>query len=176
MEARGTAGANGSDIFCSFEVGAGIAGRCFDGSWDRAGDPGVAAGTGARAAEVEDEVEADPDRPIAGELATLPPGRGRRVAGDAICRWADRAGDAAALVEGVAAAPGLTRAGVAVSSSARAMGPVLVVAIVALRFASMSFDPWGMFSTTASSALDPPCICSNLTSTQIIPHGRKLTP
>jgi hypothetical protein len=139
MEARGAAGANGSDIFCSREVGAGIADRWSDGSCERAGDPGAAAGV--RVAALEDEVEAEPDRPIAGELAALAPGRGARIAGDTICRCADMAGDAAALVAGVAEPMGLARNGVAVSCSTRAAGPVLEVAIVALRFANISFDP-----------------------------------
>jgi hypothetical protein len=85
MEARGAVDANGSDIFCNRELGAWITGRASPGNCDREGEPG---GTGARAAVLDEEVEAEaePDLPTAGELAIDPPGRGRRVAGEAICR------------------------------------------------------------------------------------------
>lgn len=86
MEALGAVDANGSDIFCTREVGACIVGRERLGNCDREGD----SDTGARAAALDEEVEAEagavPDRLMAGELATLPPGLGRRVAGEAICR------------------------------------------------------------------------------------------
>ena len=84
MEARGAVDAKGSDIFCKREVGACIVGRGRPGNCDREGEPG---GTGARAAVLDEEVEAEAEsaRPIAGE-AIDPPGRGRRVAGEAVCR------------------------------------------------------------------------------------------
>jgi len=85
MEARGAVDANGSDIFCNRELGAWITGRGRPGNCDRDGE---SEGTGARAAVLDEEVEveAEPDLPMAGELAIDPPGRGRRVAGEAICR------------------------------------------------------------------------------------------
>jgi hypothetical protein len=98
---------------------------------------------------------------MAGELTILGPGRGSRVAGETICLWAPRAGDEAATLAGVAEAA-FGRDGVAAPCSTRATGTVLLVAIVALRFASISFEPWGMDSTTASRTLDPPWICRSL--------------
>lgn len=75
MDARGTAGAKGSDIFCSRDVGCCIVCRGNADGWALAGEPA------ARAIPDEVEVDACPGRPTAGEP---PPGRGKRVAGEAI--------------------------------------------------------------------------------------------
>jgi hypothetical protein len=157
MDARGTAGAKGSDIFCRREVGCCIVCRGKVGSCVLAGDPGV------RAALEEDEARADAEsgRARAGELT---PGRGKRVAGDAICRVAARAGEAPGRIDEGAAGDAFARAGVAELCSKRDTGPALVVAIAAFRLASMSLEPSGIDSTTASSALEPPCVCRRLIS------------
>lgn len=72
MAVRG-AGANGSEPFCRRELGAATPGRGIEGGREPEGE------AGPRAVEV-DALEAEVGLPSAGDG---PPGRGRRVAGEA---------------------------------------------------------------------------------------------